>query len=80
MPADKSCSLCGLDMAVLQTADGQVLTAEEPLPAAPSEPEIMQTLRKVCKLLARKQRQLTDFIQVITAKKPPIGIVGLTAK
>jgi toxic protein SymE len=50
-----------------------VLTAEEPLPAAPPEPEIMQTLRKVCKLSGRKQRQVTDFIEVITAKKPPSG-------
>jgi toxic protein SymE len=39
-----------------------VLTAEEPLPPSPPEPEIMQTLRKVCKLPSRKQRQITDFI------------------
>ncbi|BCQ36922.1 endoribonuclease SymE [Erwinia rhapontici] len=30
------------------------------------EPEVMQTLRQVCpKLSARKQRQITEFIQVI---------------
>lgn len=50
-----------------------VLTAEEPLPVEPSEPEIMKTLRKVCKLSGRKQRQVTDFIEVITAKKQPVG-------
>ncbi|NIY48358.1 SymE family type I addiction module toxin [Cedecea colo] len=43
-----------------------VLTAEEPLPPPPPEPEIMQTLRKVCKLSARKQRQVTDLIEVIS--------------
>lgn len=39
-----------------------VLTAEVP----PPEPEIMQTLRKVCKLSARKQRQVADLIEVIS--------------
>ncbi|WP_133842684.1 hypothetical protein [Erwinia rhapontici] len=34
-----------------------------------SEPEIMQALRKVCKLLARKQRQVTELIKVIS--RPP---------
>ena len=32
----------------------------------PPEPEIMQTLRKVCKLSARKQRQIAEFIEVVT--------------
>jgi len=41
-----------------------ILTAREP--AAPPEPEIMQTLRKVCKLSARKQRQVTELIEVIS--------------
>lgn len=41
-----------------------ILTAREP--AAPLEPEIMQTLRKVCKLSARKQRQVTGLIEVIS--------------
>ncbi|WJY16918.1 SymE family type I addiction module toxin [Pectobacteriaceae bacterium CE90] len=50
-----------------------VLTAEEPLPPPPPEPEIMQTLRKVCKLSGRKQQQILEFIEVITAKKPPVG-------
>ncbi|TKJ77428.1 endoribonuclease SymE, partial [Erwinia persicina] len=31
----------------------------------PPEPEIMQTLRKDCKLSARKQRQVTELIEVI---------------
>ncbi len=43
-----------------------ILTAQEPLPAPPPEPEIMQTLRKVCKLSARKQRQVTELIEVIS--------------
>ncbi|MBP2153020.1 hypothetical protein J2067_000712 [Erwinia rhapontici] len=42
-----------------------VLTAEVP----PPEPEIMQALRKVCKLSARKQRQVTELIKVIS--RPP---------
>jgi len=41
-----------------------VLTAREP--ATPQKPEIMQTLRKVCKLSARKQRQVTELIEVIS--------------
>jgi len=40
-----------------------ILTAREP--AAPPEPEIMQTLRKVCKLSARKQRQVTELIETV---------------
>ncbi|MCT4706362.1 SymE family type I addiction module toxin [Enterobacteriaceae bacterium H16N7] len=50
-----------------------VLTAQEPLPAPPPEPEIMQTLKKVCKLPIRKQRQITDFIEMIMAKKASVG-------
>lgn len=50
-----------------------VLTAQEPLPPPPPEPEIMQTLRKVCKLSGRKQQQILEFIEVITAKRPPAG-------
>ena len=47
-----------------------VLTTEETLPP---EPEIMHTLRKIPKLSARKQQQILEFIEVITAKKPPVG-------
>lgn len=50
-----------------------VLTAQEPLPVPPPEPEIMQTLKKVCKLSGRKQQQILEFIEVINAKKPPVG-------
>ncbi|MCE0829033.1 hypothetical protein LVQ78_23950 [Buttiauxella sp. A2-C2_NF] len=50
-----------------------VLTAQEPLPTLPPEPEIMQTLKKVTKLSGRKQQQILEFIEVITAKKPPVG-------
>ena len=39
-----------------------VLTAQE---APPPEPEIMQTLRRVCKFSARKQKQVTELIEVI---------------
>jgi toxic protein SymE len=37
-----------------------VLTAQEP------EPELMLALKKVCKLSARKQRQVTELIEVIS--------------
>ncbi|WP_348519226.1 SymE family type I addiction module toxin [Dryocola clanedunensis] len=50
-----------------------VLTAQEPLPAPPPEPEIMQTLKKVCKLPIRKQRQITDFNEMIMTKKASVG-------
>ncbi|MCT4713112.1 SymE family type I addiction module toxin [Enterobacteriaceae bacterium H11S18] len=53
-----------------------VLTAQEPLPAPPPEPEIMQTLKKVCKLSGRKQQQILEFIGVISAKWPPAGKWG----
>ncbi|MCT4715611.1 endoribonuclease SymE [Enterobacteriaceae bacterium H18W14] len=53
-----------------------VLTAQEPLPAPPPEPEIMQTLKKVCKLSGRKQQQILEFIEVISAKRPPAGKWG----
>jgi hypothetical protein len=43
-----------------------VLTAQELPPAPLPEPEIMQTLCKVCKLSGRKQRQVTDLIEVIS--------------
>ncbi|MEN3753900.1 SymE family type I addiction module toxin [Mangrovibacter sp. SLW1] len=42
-----------------------VLTAQEPPPATPPEPEIMLTLRKVSKFSARKQKQVTELIEVI---------------
>ena len=31
----------------------------------PPEPEVIQALRKACKLPARKQRQIAEFIEVI---------------
>jgi len=43
-----------------------VQTAKDPEPTPPPEPEIMQTLKKVCKLSARKQRQVTELIEVIS--------------
>lgn len=42
-----------------------VLTAQSP---APEESELMQSLRKVCKLSARKQKQVQEFIGVIAGK------------
>ncbi len=50
-----------------------VLTAQDPDPTPPPEPEIMQTLKKACKLTGRKQQQILEFIGVITAKNPPVG-------
>ncbi|WP_435948355.1 hypothetical protein [Dryocola sp. BD586] len=45
--------------------DCLVLTAHEPLPAPPPEPEIMQILRRVCKFSARRQKQVTELIEAI---------------
>lgn len=42
-----------------------VLTAEQ---SAPEEPELLKSLRQVCKLSARKQKQVQDFIGIITGK------------
>ena len=42
-----------------------VLTAQPP---AAAESELMQSLRQVCKLSARKQRQVQEFIGVISGK------------
>jgi len=43
-----------------------ILTVQQPLPTPPPEPEIMQTLRKVCKFSARKQQQVTELIEEIS--------------
>ncbi|ELI7922620.1 SymE family type I addiction module toxin [Yersinia enterocolitica] len=50
-----------------------VITAQEPLPP---EPEIMQTLKKICKLSGRKQQQILEFIAVITTKRSSVGKWG----
>ncbi|TQC75910.1 SymE family type I addiction module toxin [Pantoea dispersa] len=42
-----------------------IITAEE-IPESTQEPEIMQTLRQVCKFSARRQRQVADFIAGIS--------------
>lgn len=42
-----------------------VLTARQ-------ESELMQSLRQVCKLSARKQKQVQEFIQVISGKQKVI--------
>ncbi|MDW8847659.1 endoribonuclease SymE [Erwinia sp. MMLR14_017] len=39
------------------------------LTARHEESELMQSLRQVCKLSARKQKQVQEFIQVIAGKK-----------
>ncbi|WP_445235139.1 SymE family type I addiction module toxin [Erwinia wuhanensis] len=58
-----------------------ILTAQEPQPEPPAEPEVVTTLRKACKKLsARKQRQIEEFIQVIATpqkrpRKIPDGMV-----
>lgn len=64
----------GIPLKVRVMLGCQVLTAQEPVvvPPPPPEPEVMKTLRKVCKLPLRKQ-QITDFIEMIVAKKPTIG-------
>ena len=46
-----------------------ILTAKEPRPLE-EEPEIMQTLRKVCKLSTRRQKQIKAFIEDVIAPKP----------
>jgi toxic protein SymE len=50
----------GMPLKVRVMPGCMVLTAQEP------EPELMQALRKACKLSARKQRQVTDLIEVIS--------------
>lgn len=52
----------GVKIDVRVMAGCLVITARQAEP----EPEIMQTLRKVCKLSARKQRQITDLIEAIS--------------
>ena len=42
-----------------------VLTTKLP---EPEEPTLLQSLRRVCKLSARKQQQVQEFIEVISAK------------
>ncbi|MDM2935576.1 endoribonuclease SymE [Citrobacter sp. Cu233] len=42
-----------------------VLTAKPP---EPEEPALLQSLRRVCKLSARKQQQVQEFIEVISGK------------
>ena len=44
-----------------------VLTAQPP---AAEESKLMQSLRQVCKLSARKQKQVQEFIGVISSKTP----------
>ncbi|MDD0717156.1 hypothetical protein PS013_23930, partial [Shigella sonnei] len=53
-----------VDVKVMEGCIG--LTAQ---PAAAEGSELMQSLRKVCKLSARKQRQVQEFIGVITGKQ-----------
>jgi len=56
----------GIPIEVKVLPDCLILTVQKPQAAPPLEPEIMQTLRKVCKLSARKQRQVTELIEVIS--------------
>ena len=50
-----------------------ILTAQEPRPE-PAEPEVVTTLRRACKKLsARKQRQVAEFIQIITGPQKRQG-------
>ncbi|WP_342754299.1 endoribonuclease SymE [Pantoea sp. MBD-2R] len=43
-----------------------VITSRAP---EPEEPELMKSLRQVCKLSARKQRQVQEFIGVVGGKR-----------
>jgi len=43
-----------------------VVTAREP---EPQGPELMQSLRKVCKFSARKQRQVQEFIEIVSGNR-----------
>lgn len=61
----------GTPLKIRVMLDCLVITAQEPLPAPPPEAEIMQTLKKVCKLSGRKQQQILEFVEVITAKRSP---------
>ncbi len=56
----------GVKINVRVMAGCLVITARQAEPEPEPEPEIMQTLRKVCKLSARKQRQVTELIEVIS--------------
>lgn len=42
-----------------------ILTTQKPLPTLQPKQELMQTLRKVCKLSARKQKQMAELIKLI---------------
>jgi len=53
----------GFDVKVMN--DCIPLTTGQP---APEEPELLKSLRQVCKLSARKQKQVQDFIGIITGK------------
>lgn len=45
--------------------DCLILTTQKPLPTLQPKQELMQTLRKVCKLSARKQKQMAELIKLI---------------
>lgn len=55
---------CKLDIKVMEGCI--VLTAQQP---QPEESELMQSLRQVCKLSARKQKQVQAFISVMAGSK-----------
>ncbi|MEM6160106.1 hypothetical protein AAH446_06040 [Erwinia sp. P6884] len=46
--------------------DCLIITRQEPQPEPPAEPEVVTTLRKVCKKLsARKQREIAAYIELV---------------
>ncbi|XQK74257.1 endoribonuclease SymE [Escherichia coli] len=49
-------------------SDGRLYCPHRPTPVA-EESELMQSLRQVCKLSARKQKQVQEFIGVIAGKQ-----------
>ncbi len=45
-----------------------ILAVQEPQPEPPAEPEVVTTLKRACKKLSdRKQRQISEFIDLVAA-------------
>ncbi|MEW5292002.1 hypothetical protein ABW286_22970 [Erwinia papayae] len=49
-----------------------ILAAQETQPEPPAEPEVVSTLKQVCKKLSeRKQREIAAFIELVAAPRRP---------
>lgn len=53
----------------IRVMKGCLVITARPVTQAPEEPELMQALRRVCKLSARKQKQVQAFINVVAGKR-----------